>query len=114
MISPQWVQEGDTSENLQHLLQKEAGATNDCAGDEKPGPSPLLLPVDHGFANRKYRDGGIGGIDGQQVGLHLGDQPDHNGKTGNDRGDLVSEGHVFPIHTLVSFSNDFDMPCGSC
>ena len=51
----------------------------------------------------EHCDGGIGGIDGQQVGLYLGDQPDHNGKTGDDCDDLMQRGHSFPIHNKFPF-----------
>ena len=83
---------------LQHQLQNEASDGNDCTGNQKIGPRPLLLPADHSFADGEYRNRRIGGINRQQVGLHLLDQPNHNGKAGNGCGDFVGEGHVFPVH----------------
>lgn len=90
-------------ENLQHQLPNTAANGNDCTSNQKPGPCPLRLPVGHGFADREHRDGRIRRIKGQQVGLHLGNQPNNNGKTGNHRGDLVGEGHIFPIHNNFPF-----------
>ena len=53
--------------NLPAVFTERNGSTD----DQKDGPRPFFLPVNHGFADCEHCDGGIGGIDGQQVRLHF-------------------------------------------
>ena len=78
-----------TKKLQQHQLQKEASEGNDCTENQEIGPLAFLLPVGHGFADRDHRDGRIGGINRKQGGFHLADQPNYNGKSGNNREDFL-------------------------